>query len=219
MKKALTLIELIFTIIIIGITFTVIPKIIIVSNKTLETTLKEEVVFNMMAKMIDLSFKEYDKENVEYDDILIAHDPDNNPVNIALDCNSSSGYRIGGFVGSRNCENNISENAVAGTGEECDYIDCYDGYNKKIYGHYRGEYNLSITVGYTDEWNEAVYDEDNNRLVFDFNATSLKGDSDSEKTNIKRVYITVVDTKGNNISSVSYYSANIGHIKIESEAW
>ncbi|MEO1924234.1 MAG: prepilin-type N-terminal cleavage/methylation domain-containing protein, partial [Nautiliaceae bacterium] len=60
MKKALTLIELIFTIIIIGITFTVIPKIIIVSNKTLETTLKEEVVFNMMAKMIDLSFKEYD---------------------------------------------------------------------------------------------------------------------------------------------------------------
>ncbi len=42
--------------------------------------------------------------------------------------------------------------------------------------------------------------------------------SDNTKTNIKRIKIIVY--KGNNIiSSVKYYSANIGHIKIGSVLW
>ena len=85
MKKALTLIELIFTIVIIALVFTVIPKIIYVSNKSLEFSKKEDAIFNMMAKMMDVSLKEYDENNTEYDDILLTGS------NNTLDCNSSSG--------------------------------------------------------------------------------------------------------------------------------
>jgi len=204
-KNALTLIELIFTIVIIAVVFSVIPRIIYVSNESLKFSKKEDAVFNMMAKMMDISLKEYDYNNTLYDDILLAH----NPAENILDCNDSTGYRMGGFIGSRNCKNKIIESDIPlNESGEYDYIEGYNGVEENLsFGHTL--YVLKIRVGYTDEWN--AYH--NRNLSFNFTSKM-----DNNKTNIKRIYITI-STKDKNISSVSYYSANIGHIKINKVRW
>jgi prepilin-type N-terminal cleavage/methylation domain-containing protein len=205
MKKGLTLIELIFTIIIIAVVFSVIPKIIYISNESLKFSKKEDAIFNMMAKMMDISLKEYDYNNTLYDDILLAH----NPAEYILDCNASTGYRIGGFAGSRNCKNKIPESFIPfHTSGEYDYIEGYNGVEENLsFGH--TFYILKIKVGYTDEW----HSYGSGTLSFNFTKRM-----DNNKTNIKRVYITV-STKDKNLSSISYYSANIGHIKINKVRW
>jgi type II secretory pathway pseudopilin PulG len=211
MKKALTLIELIFTIVIIAAVFTVIPKIIYISNKSLEFSKKEDAVFNMIAKMMDVSLKEYDYNNTKYDDILIVNDP---PENI-LDCNASTWYRVGGFRGGRNCKNYIFESDIPSpqnSDDEHDYIEGYNGYEDNLSsGHTR--YTLNIAVGYTTEWEEGNYS--NNSLDFSF-----KGTLSNQKTNIKKIVISIKkEGDDKNISIIRYNSANIGHTKINSVIW
>jgi len=207
LKKALTLIELIFTIVIIAAVFTVIPKIIYVSNKTLEFSKKEDAIFNMMSKIMDISLKEYDEKNTNYDDILLSG---NSGV---LECNASSGYRVGGFVGSRNCFNAAEESDIGSDASEPPYddVDDFDGIEENTTSRGRVVYKLNVSAGYTDEWGGGDYGDGN--LSFQFTDTS-----NNTKTNIKRIYVTVSDGT-QTISSVSYYSSNIGHIKIESVQW
>ncbi|AZV47071.1 hypothetical protein C3L23_07230 [Nautilia sp. PV-1] len=209
MRKSLTLIELIFTIVIIAAVFTVIPKIIYISNKSLEFSKKEDAIFNMMSKIMDISLKEYDEQNTNYDDILLVNDP---PKNV-LDCNASSGYRLGGFAGSRNCKDGIFESSIGKDANEPPYddVDDYNGIEENTTKDGRVVYTLKITAGYTDEWNKSDYS--NGSLSFHFTKTS-----DNTKTNIKRINVTV-SFNNQTISSVSYYSANIGHIKINSVQW
>jgi len=192
--------------IIIAFTFTVIPKLIQVSNKTLEFSKKEDAIFNMMSKMMDISLKEYDYNNTLYDDILLTG---NNNI---LECNTSTNYRIGGFKGSRNCINDINESSIPDNSgdEEYDYVEGYNGYSDILTnGH--TTYDINVTVGYTDEWNKSYY----NNTALEFNFTDR---SNNTKSNIKRVEI-VVSSNDKNISSIKYYSANIGHIKIGSVLW
>jgi len=207
LKKALTLIELIFTIVIIAAVFTVIPKIIYVSNKTLEFSKKEDAVFNMMSKIMDISLKEYDEMNTKYDDILLTSN-DN-----ILECNSTTGYRVGGFAGSRNCFDAVDESVIGADSDEPPYddVDDYDGIEENTTRSGRVVYKLSIKAGYTDEWLASDYSDEN--LSFKFTDTIS-----SSKSNIKRIYIEISNDAGS-ISTVSYYSANIGHIKINSVRW
>ena len=192
--------------VIIAFTFTVIPKIIQVSNKTLEFSKKEDAIFNMMSKITDISLKEYDYNNTLYDDILLTGNSN------ILECNTSTNYRIGGFKGSRNCINDINESSIPNNSgdEEYDYIEGYNGYSATLTnGH--TTYDINVTVGYTDEWNANYY----NDTALEFNFTNR---SDNSKSNIKRVEVNV--SIGNRvISSVKYYSTNIGHIKIGSVLW
>jgi len=147
LKKALTLIELIFTIVIITFTFTVIPKIFQISNKTLSLSSKEDAIFNMYSQMMDIVLKEYDEENTKYDDILLSGN-----VGI-LECNTSTGYRTGGFTGSRNCLNKVNENSIGvDTGEPpYDDIDDYNGTDYNIKSGHK-IYEIKIDAGYTDNW-------------------------------------------------------------------
>jgi len=208
LKKALTLIELLFTIVIIAAVFTVIPKIIYVSNKTLEFTKKEDAVFNMIAKIMDISLKEYDEMNTEYDDILLT---DNNNF---LECNKTSGYRQGGFSGSRNCFDGVKESSLLGADSNeppYDDVDDYDGDEENTTKNGKTVYKMNVSVGYTPEWSLSNYNGDEFKFQFSKN-------SSSSKTNIKRVYVTV-SHNGETVTSASYYSSNIGHIRIESVQW
>jgi hypothetical protein len=92
--------------VIIAFTFSVIPRIILVSNKSLEFSKKEDAIFNMMSKAMDISLKEFDEQNTEYDDILLTGNSN------VLECNTSTNYRRGGFKGSRNCINHILESNI-----------------------------------------------------------------------------------------------------------
>ena len=206
MKKGLTLIELIFTIVIISFIFSVIPKIFQISNQSLAFSSKEDALFNMYSQIMDIVIKEYDENNTQYDDILLSGE------NSVLECNSTTGYRVGGFKGSRNCFNDIGESSIGLDANEPprDDIDDYNGLNYQIYSGHK-EYNLSVSVGYSDD--NFSYDYSNQKM--DFNFTNR---SDNTASNIKRVYVRVFD-KDNNISSVYYDSANIGHIDIKSIVW
>jgi hypothetical protein len=190
--------------VIIAFTFTVIPKIIQISNKSLMFSKKEDAIFNMMSKAMDISLKEYDEKNTKYDDILLTGNQN------ILECNTTTNYRIGGFVGSRNCINHIEESSIGADLNEPPYddVDDYNNYHEILtYGH--TIYDINVTVGYTNKWNSY----NNDALNFHFTDTS-----DNTKTNIKRIKIIVY--KGNSIiSSVKYYSANIGHMKIGSVQW
>ncbi|GAX87073.1 conserved hypothetical protein [Lebetimonas natsushimae] len=190
--------------VIIAFTFSVIPKIIEVSNKSLEFSKKEDAIFNMMSKAMDISLKEYDEENTKYDDILLTGNSN------VLECNISTNYRTGGFKGGRNCINHIMESDIGSDSNEppFDDVDDYNGYNEKVKnGH--TTYDIHVTAGYTDEWNS--YNNDNLNFIF-------TNRSNNTKTNIKRIEIKV-SQKNHIISSVKYYSANIGHIKIGSVLW
>ena len=208
MKKGLTLIELIFTIVIISFVFSVIPKIFQVSNESLTFSSKEDALFNMYAQIMDIVIKEYDEENTKYDDILLSGESS------VLECNTTTGYRIGGFRGSRNCFNKVNESDIGLDSDEPprDDIDDYDGLNYQISSGHK-DYNLSVTVGYTDD--NISYDYSNQKS--DFNFTNR---SDNTKSNIKRVYVRVFESNSDkNISSIYYDSANIGHIRIKSVIW
>ena len=216
MKKGFSLIELIFTIVIIAMVFTVIPKVIYVTNIGIGFTLKETGLFNMMAKIMDISLKEVDENNTETDDILFTGN------NNLLECNSTTDLRIGGFYGGRNCEHDkyVSHIGVdSGETDEYDYddVDDYNGTESNATkSGYGTRYVIHNFVGYSDEWGSGDYNY-NNQLL-DFNFTS-KRDS-SPTSNIKYIYVKLEDKKyDKNISSARYWSANIGHMYIESRKW
>jgi len=214
LKKALTIIELIFTVVILSVVFTLIPKIIGISTKTLKKTADNEAVFNMMAKMSDIIFKEWDENNTDSDEILVV----NNPAKNLLDCNSTSGYRIGGFRGSRNCQDDINISHIGADANEPPYddIDDYNGLeeNTTTSGKRNKYYTLDMFASYVKEWNGSDYSGDSLNYRFDKNQ--------EDKSNIKRVKVVVskkVNGKEKNISTIKYYGANIGHSIIESEEW
>jgi len=205
MKRALTLIELIFTIVIIAFVFSVIPKLFQITNKTLSFSSKEDALFNMYSQMMDIVLKEYDRENTIYDDILLTGESGN------LEC-KSNGYRVGGFKGSRNCFHQVYESDIPSSPRIPELaLEDYNGLNYQIQSGNK-EYNLTVTVGYTDD--NFSYDYTNNKVSFQFTNRS-----DDSKSNIKKVKVKVLDEKGDVISSITYNSANIGHIEIKSVLW
>ena len=201
----MTLIELIFTIVIIAFVFTVIPKLFQISNKSLSFSSKEDALFNMYSQIMDIVIKEYDEKNTKYDDILLSGKN-------ALECNTSSGYRTGGFIGGRNCFDKVYESDIGLDDNEPprDDIDDYNGLKYDIYSGHK-KYTLEVNVGYTDNWNENTYSD--RKLEYNFTNRS-----DNNKSQIKRVYVKVLDNN-KTISSIYYYSANIGHATIKSVKW
>ena len=216
MKRALTIIELIFTVVIIALVFTVIPRIIYVSNKSIETSATEEAIFNMMAKMSDIVFKEWDENNTDTDEILVV----NQTPQSVIDCDKDTGYRIGGFEGSRNCQDDINISHIGADSNEPPYddIDDYNGSeeNTTTSGRKKKYFTLEEFASYIKEWNVSEYDYNNQSFDFKFN------DNEKDKSNLKRVEVVVsqkVNGKDKNISDIKYYGANIGHSIIESESW
>lgn len=98
MRRALTLIELILATVIIGVVFTVIPRLINALNQTSQTAVKEEAMYNVMTLMGAIINLPWDENNTLHGQILQV--TDGNP---AYECNTTGGYRIGGFIGGRNC--------------------------------------------------------------------------------------------------------------------
>ena len=223
MKKSFSLIELIFTIVIIALIFTTIPRIIYTTNESFKFTLKEDGIFNMMAKMMDISFREWDEQDTYSYDILLTGNSN------VLECDSSSypALRVGGFYSgyrySRICPHNLQASNIgkdSGENSEEDYddVDDYNGTesNATKVGHSKPRYVLHIIDGYSDEWNKNNYDYNNQKLDWTFTKKAS-----NTKSNIKFTKITLYDKKYNqNISHARYWHANIGKVGyIESEQW
>ena len=107
----------------------------------------------MYAQIFDIVNKEYDENNTLYDDILLSGQDS------ILECNETTGYRVGGFKGSRNCFNDIYESHIGLDSDES-IRDDIDDFNETK-DHKVFEYNISsghkiytlrVSVGYSDNW-------------------------------------------------------------------
>ncbi len=185
MRKGLTLIELIFSMVIIAIVFTVIPKMIFASNKTLALSVKEDGLYEAISLVGSISRLPWDENTINSGGKILGTSANTN------ECYSSTGYRIGGFIGSRNC------------------ID--SDYNKSTSGQENGDDDYNDIDDYVD------YDE-NSTQGRDYN---LKVDIIDSVDNIKQIKVIVKGgaKTGNFQTSVFYESANLGYIKINKRAW
>jgi hypothetical protein len=220
LKNSFSLIELIFTIVIIGFIFTTIPKIIYTTNQSFKAILKEDGLFNMITKIMDITFNEWDEnDTISYDILLTGN-------NNILECKSSQNppIRVGGFYSgdlySRLCKrsfkiSHIGPDALENSQEDYDDIDDYNNSQVDAIKNGSNRYTLYITNGYSDEWSDSNYNYDTQTLTFQFT------NNQSSKSNIKLTKITLHDNKfDKNISNARYWSANIGKIRqIESEQW
>ncbi len=223
MKKGFTMIELIFSIVIIAIVFTVIPKIIYAFNKSDSYSIREDALFNGVSTVNFISRLPWDEENTLYNDILHTNESNNS----VFKCNSSTYRRIGGFIGSRNCEHDLNASLISSDGEsDWNYFNDFDDFN---------DTNISSNIG-TDKVytlaNKVSYIKDNSS-VFDYNYANQSVNIDLNKasdinntnktTNLKRlrtvIYYSGKRGKERQVSQFSYISANIGQILISKRAW
>ncbi|RUM61941.1 MAG: hypothetical protein DSZ03_07675 [Sulfurimonas sp.] len=183
MRRALTLIEMIFTILIIAVVFTVVPKIIFASNKAMALSMKEDALFHAYVLIGSISRLAWDENTLVAGKILRTTE------------HTCTDYRIGGFVGSRNCINTtLSASTLGSEGGDADDIDDYNGYLEPISVGTLNRYNLSATIAY------------------------------GASKEIKRITATVAAHPDNNRlqnfqSHFFYDSANLGHVQIKKEQW
>jgi prepilin-type N-terminal cleavage/methylation domain-containing protein len=214
MRKALTLIELILSMVIIAIVFTIIPRLVQSMNQSTQTTIKEEAMYNAMAQIGMIINLPWDNNNTQNPQILGVSNGDP-----AYDCNATSGYRVGGFVGGRNCIKpiGINYNASSVIGKEDaqyndidDYHDTNISADKNCSGVVKGLFKIGTTVTYVADpapIGNAVLN------TLDVNQSS----------NTKRVLVRVgygPDSKQVGcITSLEYHSFNLGDIQINSRNW
>jgi hypothetical protein len=212
MRRALTMVELIFTMVIIGLVFMVIPKIVFVTNKSFETTVKEEALYNAMALMGIIVRLPWDEENTKTDQILGVASG-----NGAYRCDDSTGfYRVGGFAGSRNCIGSGAApvEASSALGREDSLfndIDDYNGYTVDTTTPHGAKYRLRVAVAYLQDPSPGT--------SVDLSALSPA----SASTDIKEIRVTVSNAPGRKKAPFSatlyYHSVNLGQIYIHKRAW
>lgn len=209
MRKGLSLIELVFTIVIIAVVFTVIPKIVFALNKSDEFTVKQDAVFNGMTMMQMISRLSWDENSTNSNDIL-------QTASTNFNCSSTIHYRVGGFRGSRNCENNVSIFGILGS-EEGNVTNLYDDIDDF--------HDKNITTQIYRLHVEVKYIADNITYVGQNANIGLSTTSVPTSTNLKMVdmNITYAGNKasqvGKTISQFTYVSSNIGKFFIGKRTW
>ena len=194
--------------VIIAIAFTVFPKILQLATKASVQNVKEEAMYNAVAYIGLIKSTAWDENNTLVDDILhVSSDGD-----AGYDCNTITGYRIGGFNGSRNCKNNKNASLLQrDENDSYDDMDDFDDVNASNNDDSR-EYNLSVKVTYVKDINSSI-DEN-----------SFSNENKSNSTNTKRITVTVNTKKkasalGNAFVKISFSSENIGQLRVNRRTW
>lgn len=215
MRKALTLVELVFTIVIIALVFTVIPKVVFSLSKSDQFSIRQDALFAGVSLMNTISRLPWDEQNNLEEDILQTDSAN-------FTCNASSGLRVGGFTGSRSCDNNLSALSLSNDGQS-DYTlynDVDDFVAQVIEAKTFGGdtlYELNTTVQFLDD--SLVYDTSNRYVSVDLSSLP----SSANTSNLKKVDI-IVSYAGNRgekrqLSQFSFTSSNIGLMRLNSRSW
>jgi len=75
-RRGITLIELIFSIVILSIVFSIVPKIIFASNKSMQTSMKEDALFNAYTLLGSIIKLPWDENTYETGNILSVDEAD-----------------------------------------------------------------------------------------------------------------------------------------------
>ncbi len=203
MRKALTLIELIFTMVIVAIVFTVIPKLIQSTSTASGVVIKEDGIYASMTMMGKIINQAWDEENTKTNAILNTHESN---------CTKDRKYL---FLGGRSCkgeEENTYYNASTigvDTGNDLNDIDDFNekDINAKLKcgTNSKNLYDLGVKVSYIENPN--------------------KTEAYPKSTDFKLIQITTKysptvhgDSK-NHCVALEFVSYNIGLASIKRRRW
>jgi prepilin-type N-terminal cleavage/methylation domain-containing protein len=204
--KAFSLIEILLSIVILGIIASVFPFILQSVTKTAKVSVKEETVYNELS-LLKLILPYYFDENNNVDDNFYKDlNASNGDEELLINYNSS--YTGDARIGKSEFNNNvlrsgsnldvseigIDDGEVEGVVETYDDIDDFNGYEVNVSNH-----TLKISIYYIDD--NTNYSDENITFTFDY-------DTKKNKTNIKFIKIT----SDNNIT-LYYPTCNIGGSK------
>ena len=208
-KSAFTLIELILSMVIIAIAFTVLPKILQLASKVSIQNLRGEAMYNAVAYIGLIKSTAWDEKNSRYDDILLV----SSAANPIYDCNTTSSYRTGGFDGSRNCKNNQSASTLGNDTNDNSFNDDMDDFttldatNKTK----SRDYDLNVSIDY-------VIDIDENESNT-FSSTIKNNSTNTKLITVKVDVKKKASALGNSLVKMSFIAQNIGQLQINRRAW
>ncbi len=218
MKKGFTLIEIIFTIVIMAGIFMVIPKILMIANKTESFSMKQDAYFNAISLTKIASSLAWDESNTESLGIL-STDINNIP------CDSTTNIRVGSFLSAngRTCQDSLSASTIMPDTGEDDYLlfDDIDDFNGSIINTTEGgntRYKILTNVSYL---NNIGLSTSAKKMTIDLSATTETATS----SNIKKLTTTIkyngkkAVNKDKTIATFRYYSANIGQFTLNKREW
>jgi len=198
-RGAFTLIELIFAIIIIGITVISLPMMNQLLSKNIDNNLIQEAVFAAATELNEVTTAQWDENSTEKDSTSsIAK-----VINLDNSCednSSSNRYRLrpGHILESlhRKCLNDLSATeADTNSDDDVTAIEDIVHGSQEIFLNptpsaegYKSDYNSTLTVSYSPEFNHA------------------------NQPNMKKITSTIFDKNGNVIVKLSTYVANIGEV-------
>lgn len=207
MRKGLTLLELVFSMVIIAITFTVVPRLIKNLASNAKTVVQEEALLNSITLMAFITNLPWDEKNIKTNAILSVNDGVVGSKS-TFTCNAN-GYRIGGFVGGRNCSFPDTATAIPATSTTLNSIEQYNNFSldtsyfctsdKKLY-------NLVAKVKYKHDGGGAGSSHAKHIIITTEYENSYKLSKNKTK-------------KSTGCMVFDYVAYNIGQVSIEKRRW
>jgi len=194
-KTAFTLIELVFAIVIIGFTVLSLPMMNRVISQGIESNLVQEAIFASSAELNEAITAYWDDNSLDANTTFARVIDDGNCSNIS----SSSRYRLKpGHIAQPLHRRCVDSNDTS-------FPDVNNSAVFSLDDIAHGSKNIFIDA----TTNQTGYKKDYNSTLIVERNTTFDG---TNNPNIKKLTITVTDTKGKPITKLSTYSANIGEI-------
>lgn len=196
-----SLIELIFAIVIIGITVLSLPMMNQVTSNTIENNLVQEAIFAAAVTVNQTTSYNWD-ENSNLDNNL-------SRVISSGDCNTTTKKRLGHIM--RRCLNDttITSSAIGSDINETLSDDIDDRDTANVFSSIFDTANNSFSTeadGYKDDYQSSI------RVTY-----STFGEAGiNVSANMKKVTVSIQDSSGDTITELSAYSANIGEVEPDS---
>ena len=209
-SNAFTLIEIIVSLIVIGIVAVTLPIMLQTSTKTVKTTAKEEVFYQEFSLLQLINTLYFDENNTKDDNFYKDLNATGGDDELSIKSYPNGLNRKGKYQFNNNILRSgtnatvstigIDSGETQGDDSTYDDIDDYNDYNETLLSY--GNVLLKVKVKYIND--DANYSSNN--IKFDFNYSNEKN-----FTNIK--LITISTTVDNQKISISYPAMNIGASK------
>lgn len=226
-KSAFTLIELIFTILILGFIATAMPMIMVTDIDAREDGLVQEAIYAATAKMSQILSYKWDEANNEDNatisgakvlDIPASADTDGNFSRVGV-----TKFRVGHFqeTGRRSMYNNINATNASALGNDANDAGVSDDIDDQVNTNlvsgaasaegYKEAYDINVTSSYIIDNSASIagyLNSEQNGFEFDRPTAS--------PTNIKRILVNVTDANNQILFTLTTYSCNIGESSVAS---
>jgi len=215
-RRSVTLIEIIFSIVIIGIAMVAIPTILSQTMKSNEFSLDQEALLAGATKMGNILTYEWDENNTGPQELKYVLDVINGDNELNRYPNINSIHRVGHFIGQDrrrfDPSLNYASNTLGSEETQPDDIDDFNGKQSTLITNVQSDSDYVKEFTFTTK---IIYVEDNasylqNRIGYSFPITSHTG-----STNIKMVEVKIVDKQNSEqIATLRSYATNIGSTKL-----